>query len=216
MTPKIYNYHHQTGEFISESQADASPLEPGVILLPAFATTNKPPKTAAREVAIFSGGQWQVKPDWRGAALFSTTDGGTVRISEIGETPADVGATELPRPGPTHAWINGAWVMDSSLQAELATQEKAALIKTYEGALDVHLDSVAHAHRYTDRFTFALRAGYPGPYQAEGVSFAQWMDACNVQAFALLQRVLSGQETLPSLEAFISGLPVFVLPGSQG
>lgn len=216
MTSKIYNYHYQTGELTSEAPADESPLEPGAILIPSFATSIKPPNTAIREVAVFADTQWQVKVDWRGVKLFNTTDGSPVSIDEIGKTPADVSATELPRPSPAHAWKDGAWVIDPSLQADLAAQEQAALTKRYEGALDAHLDSVAHAHRYTDRFTFSLRAGYPGPYQTEAVAYAQWMDACNVQAFALLQRVLSGQETLPSLEAFISGLPVFVLPGSQG
>jgi hypothetical protein len=209
MTRTIYNYHPETGEIINESPADESPLEPGVILIPSFASAIKPPNTAIREVAVFADAQWQVKVDWRGVKLFSTYDGSSVSIEEIGKTPSDVSATELPRPGPAHAWKDDAWVIDPSLQAELAAQEQAALIKRYEGALDAHLDSVAHTHRYTDRFTFALRAGYPGPYQAEGVAYAQWMDACNVQAFSLLQRVLSGQEALPSLEAFIGALPTF-------
>lgn len=85
------------------------------------------------------------------------------------------------------------------------------IIAQYEAALDAHLDSVAHAHRYKDRFSFALRAGYPGPYHDEGAAFAAWMDTCNAQAFALLQSVQSGAAELPTIEAFISSLPEFVL-----
>lgn len=79
----------------------------------------------------------------------------------------------------------------------------------YEAALDAHLDAVARLYRYDNRFTFALRAAYPGPWQAEGAAFAQWMDACNAQAFALLQEVLAGQAPLPSLADFIAALPEF-------
>jgi len=90
------------------------------------------------------------------------------------------------------------------------TQEQE--IAKYEAALDAHLDSVAQQHRYRDRVTFSLRAGYPGPYQAEGIAFAQWMDACNVQAFTLLGKVLAHTAQLPTIEDFIAGLPVFVKP----
>ena len=88
----------------------------------------------------------------------------------------------------------------------------AQLIALYEGDLDLHLDTVARAHRYSDRFTFALRAGYPGPFQSEGIAFAQWMDACNAQAYQLLQDVQAGTAALPTVEAFIAALPVLVLP----
>lgn len=89
---------------------------------------------------------------------------------------------------------------------------QAHIIAQYETALDAHLDSTAQAHRYRDRVTFSLRAGYTGPYQAEGIAFAQWMDACNVQAFTLLQEVIAGTEDLPTIPQFIAGLPTFTLP----
>lgn len=82
-------------------------------------------------------------------------------------------------------------------------------IARYEAALDAHLDSVARQYRYDNRFTFALRAAYAGPWQSEGIAFAQWMDTCNAQSFALLQDVLAGQAALPSLADFIDDLPEF-------
>ena len=92
------------------------------------------------------------------------------------------------------------------------TPTQAEIIAKYESALDAHLDAVAKAHRYNDRFSFALRAGFVGPYQSEGIVFATWMDTCNVQAFALLQSVLDGTAELPTIEDFIAALPTFVLP----
>ena len=86
------------------------------------------------------------------------------------------------------------------------------LIAQYEAALDAHLDSVAKQHRYDNRVTFALRAGYPGPYQSAGLAYGSWMDDCNQKAFALLERVIAGTEDMPTKADFIDSLPIFVLP----
>ena len=84
---------------------------------------------------------------------------------------------------------------------------QAQVIRQYEMALDAHLDAVAQSHRYDNRFTFAMRAGYPGPWQADGIAFGTWMDTCNEQAFTLLQNVLAGTAELPTIEDFIAALP---------
>lgn len=89
---------------------------------------------------------------------------------------------------------------------------KEQVIKQYESALDAHLNAVAQSHRYDDRKTFALRAGYPGPYQAEGIAFAVWMDTCNVQAYGMLQSVLDGGKPMPTINEMIAALPEFILP----
>lgn len=103
--------------------------------------------------------------------------------------------------------VSGSW------PPPLAPAERlAAELSAFENALEAHLDAVAKAHRYNDRITFALRAGYAGPYQAEGAAYARWMDECNVLAFAVLQDVRSGKKELPELDDFIGALPPFVLP----
>lgn len=89
---------------------------------------------------------------------------------------------------------------------------QAEIVAQYESAIDAHIDSVAHQYRYQDRLSFATRAGYVGPYQSEAIAFAQWMDSCNVQAFALLESVIAGEIEMPSIEAFIGSLPEFILP----
>lgn len=81
------------------------------------------------------------------------------------------------------------------------------LTAQYETALDAHLDAVAQADRWRDRFTFAVRAGYANPWQAKAKAFGAWMDACNAQAYALLADVESGKAELPTVEDFIASLP---------
>jgi hypothetical protein len=218
MTNTIYNYSHQTGEYISQSKSDESPLELGVILIPAFSTPNAPPKTEMHQVAVYrstSGsipafhgdGEWMVLPDWRGISMFSTSDGGVIEITEISKTPADVGATEMPRPDASHRWSGEKWVFDQTLADEQAAVTLRNTIREYETELDKHLDAVAKLQRYDNRFTFALRAGYPGPFQEEGVKFAAWMDQCNASAYRLLADVQNGDRQMPSVGDFIAALP---------
>lgn len=66
---KIYNYHNQFGYFMNASEADESPLEPGVYLIPAFATEIAPPDDVPKDkVAIFDpeSNEWFITKDYRG------------------------------------------------------------------------------------------------------------------------------------------------------
>lgn len=56
---KIFNYDAFNGQFISETDADESPLEPGVFLIPAFATEIQPPEQEGYN-AHFIDGDWQL------------------------------------------------------------------------------------------------------------------------------------------------------------
>ena len=57
----IYNYHHETGVFVGTDVADPSPLEPGVFLVPANATTEAPPACGAGQQQVFRNAAWVVE-----------------------------------------------------------------------------------------------------------------------------------------------------------
>jgi len=86
----------------------------------------------------------------------------------------------------------------------------AQIVALYEQALDSHLDKAAQQDRWSNRFTFVARAGYPNRWQQEAIAFGTWMDSCNEHAYALLQQVAAGEVPMPSLEEFIAGLPEYV------
>jgi hypothetical protein len=62
MAKNIYNYHPETGVFVGTSLADPSPLEPGVFLIPAYATEVPPPAFGDGQEAVFNVGaqEWHV------------------------------------------------------------------------------------------------------------------------------------------------------------
>jgi hypothetical protein len=57
----IYHYNDQDGIYLASGVADESPLEPGVYLIPAFATTVEPPVFKDGERAVFSNEAWTVE-----------------------------------------------------------------------------------------------------------------------------------------------------------
>lgn len=98
-------------------------------------------------------------------------------------------------------------------QLPLSQEETIAILVTrYDTALTAYLDKVAAERRYDSRITCSLRAGYPGPYQAEGIAFATWMDTCLYTAYELLQQIQAGTAAIPTIEEFIASLPKLQWP----
>lgn len=81
-------------------------------------------------------------------------------------------------------------------------------VAVFTAALERYYDRVAQARRYDNRYTCALRAGYAGPFQAEGAAFAAWMDQCNAHAYGVMAAVQAGERAMPeSPAALVAELP---------
>jgi len=92
------------------------------------------------------------------------------------------------------------------LDAPLRVQNKIILDLTK--ALEDFYDSKAQEKKYDNRLTCTLRAGYAGPFQSEGISFAIWMDNCNAYAYQVMQDVLAEEREIPTSEELIVELPI--------
>ncbi|MHA6887222.1 phage tail protein [Ralstonia pseudosolanacearum] len=166
MTDNVFHYHPTTGEYAGSSPADHSPLEPGVVLVPAHATDQAPPTAGAREVAVFRDGGWSIEADWRGVALYSKTDGSTVTIADVGVTPAGVNATETARPSSAHVWTGGKWIEDAKLKDALLVELKQRLCDQLDAAADaVRLAVVGDPLRVVE---YQRAADEAQAYQAAG------------------------------------------------
>ena len=86
------------------------------------------------------------------------------------------------------------------------------IVDKYQRAHDEHLQAAAKARRYDSIHTAALRAGYAGPFQAQGVAYAQWMDDCNAAGYQIMAEVESGARGALSVAEYIDLLPILELP----
>lgn len=86
-------------------------------------------------------------------------------------------------------------------------------VQAITDAMTALFDSAAQSKHYDNRITCALRAGYPGPFQAEGIAFASWMDGQNAKAYLMLAQVQAGTMPMPeSVEAALALLDPMVWP----
>lgn len=120
--------------------------------------------------------------------------------------------TELPVPeynSQTHGcrFVDGGWLVEG-----VPGKSNDEIINELTAALEHHYDATARERRYDNRFTCALRAGYVGPFQAEGIAFAQWMDACNAYGYQVMTDCLSGTRVIPAAAELIAELPLIVWP----
>ena len=173
----IYHYHPASGEYTASTQAQMSPLERDVPLIPAHATTQAPPQAGTRQAAVFdaSAQKWQLVPDWRGVQLYSTVDGSEV-AAELGQTPADCAATDKHRPSEAHIWKAGKWALDAAKQAALDAASKAALAQNIDSAVAVvYAQHARFEVEYLEREKQALAykaAGYTGDVPVQVAAFA--------------------------------------------
>jgi len=82
---KIYNYDDFTKEFLQESKAILSPLEKDVFLIPANATTTKPPLKKDGFARCFISDKWEYIKDLRGQEYHTLEDGELLYIDYLGE-----------------------------------------------------------------------------------------------------------------------------------
>jgi hypothetical protein len=93
-----------------------------------------------------------------------------------------------------------------------AEQLEAEALARFISALESHYDTAAQSRRYDNRLTCALRAGYPGHFQAEGLAFAVWMDECNAYAYGQMALVQAGEREQPTPDELVAELPPMVWP----
>ena len=140
MSQTVYNYDPHTHIYTGESQADESPLEPGVFLIPAHATSQPPPGWIKAEGAAIppdayaalmagklerftSADEWECIDDVRGT--WYGADGQAVQIDDLD---ADVSAlTRTPPPDATYVLVKGKWKQcpDKAAAAKKAEMDMA-------------------------------------------------------------------------------------------
>lgn len=154
MAPRICNLAPSTGEFLSSSLADPSPLEPGVWLFPAHSCQLEPPEVGEGfvAVAVEDGKAWQIVADYRGALVYNTKTGEPQQWQELGDLP-DSYTAQAPETA-FDTWQEDKWVPDEAAIAEaarrtayrkqmLANQYATGRINTLQDAVSLDMASEA-------------------------------------------------------------------------
>lgn len=181
-----YLFHPTTREFVEEYSAQRSPLAPDELIVTEHHCLDAPPVVGVNEAAVRNAENtaWVVTPDFRSAVVYDAV-GGEVKVSTLGQLPPGL---SLISPPPT----------------------QAEQLKAIERRFEKHMDEVAQADGWDNRWTCAARAGYANPWQSKAIKFAQWMDACWMVAIQAQNDVVAGLRTIPTPDEAVLELPVMV------
>ena len=141
-------------------------------------------------------------------------------VHAVAEAPAPEAPIEQTVTEASPQLVDGVWTQQwevtqapPELVAQRVVAAKTAQVGAFIDALEAHYDAKARERRYDNRLTCALRAGYAGPFQAEGQAFAVWMDTCNAYAYTVLAQVEVAQRPAPATpQALVDELPALVWP----
>lgn len=124
---KVYNYNNQTGEFLSEEEAQRDPLEKEErYLIPSSATTTKPLQVGENEIAVFDGEKWAKKVDLRGKTYWNKETKEEFVIREIGdELSSDYTDKEPTSQEGYIVWNGSDWVIDEGIKQNLLKETES-------------------------------------------------------------------------------------------
>lgn len=120
-TKTVYNYNPDTGEYLGPETAYESPLEPGVYLIPAHATTIAPPEADDGRVAVFADGAWTLVEDHRGEVWYDTATQERHEIKTLGIVPE--AWTPLEPTDREAVWNGAAWEVPFAVLKERKRRE---------------------------------------------------------------------------------------------
>jgi hypothetical protein len=99
------------------------------------------------------------------------------------------------------------------LEYEPAPTAPEPTIADYEAAIQGVIDQQARAKQFRDGVTLASYAASTNPqWAAEAQAFIAWRDAVWAHAYATFAKVQSGQMQQPTIEGFLSEMPVISWP----
>jgi hypothetical protein len=197
-----YGYDPVTKVYTGEVFCQESPLEPGVYLIPAHATTTAPPALGENEAAVFENGAWKVVADYRGTTIYSKSDSRiTGTVEELGSDLPE-GWTMVAPPEGDKRYVmgsGGTWQEYQKTLDELAAE--------YDAAMEGYLVEARSLRGYTTREPSDYFNSTVERWRQDAADWIAFRDAVMTYAIGVRNDVLSGG-VVPTLDEFMSGMPV--------
>ncbi|MDR2308856.1 MAG: hypothetical protein LBE53_16890 [Paucimonas sp.] len=162
------------GLFTGITEADESPLEPGVFLVPGGCVETPPPLIPENKAAHWNGQAWSLVDYYQGLLVYSISTGEPLTVSGMGPIPA--GYT-VKKPGPDQVWKNGEWVDDiTAVLAKLYPEKVVEINAGCSRYIEAGFSSAAlgEPHHYSSaledqvNLTGLMFSGLDSPYPCIG------------------------------------------------
>lgn len=124
-TKTVYQTNPQ-GLYVGPLEAEQSPLEPGVFLIPGGCVLVPPPRDVPdSKAACWTGEAWELLDYFNGLIVYNTANREPLTLTGVGTIPS--GYT-TKKPGPDQIWKAGRWVNDLNTQLTKLYVQKLAEI----------------------------------------------------------------------------------------
>ncbi|RUT39789.1 hypothetical protein WG29040_05580 [Pseudomonas sp. PAMC 29040] len=126
-TRTVYQTNH-LGLYVGPVEAEESPMEPGVFLIPGGCVQVPPPTDIpALKAACWTGKRWQLLDYLNGLIVYNMATLEPLTLTGVGTIP-DGYTVQKPEPG--QIWKNGGWVDDLNTMLAKLYPQKLAEIKS--------------------------------------------------------------------------------------
>lgn len=124
-TTTVYQTNH-LGLFVGPVEAEESPMEPGVFLIPGGCVLTPPPTDIPEfKAACWNGKAWQLLDYFEGLIVYNTSTREPLTLTGVGPIP---NGYTVKRPEQDQIWKNGRWVDDLDTQLTKLHTLKLVLI----------------------------------------------------------------------------------------
>jgi hypothetical protein len=149
----IYHYNPINGEYLEQSEARESPLDPGEYLIPAHATATPPPNAAPGFAAVWIGESWETLEDHRGQTVYDRQTGRARVIDALGPVPEDV---TNDAPGMYQMWdsTEKAWTLDPAQASAAVRAERDRRIQDITWRIERYESETRQGQATTDDIAF--------------------------------------------------------------
>lgn len=149
MSRKIVYQTNHNGLYVGTVEAEESPLDPGVFLIPGGCVEVPPPVEIPEfKVARWDRKQWQLVDYFDGLIVYHTVTQSPRTL--IGIDPIPNGYT-LMKPEPGQVWKRGRWVDDLDMMLAKLHQQKLDMIKS---SCARHIESGFDSDALGDRYRY--------------------------------------------------------------
>lgn len=146
MTSKVVYQTNQLGLYVGPIEAEESPLDPGVFLIPAGCVLLPPPEAPQFKRAWWTGKTWQLLDYFEGLIVYNTSTREPLTLTGPGPIP---NGYTVKAPGPNQIWKNGKWVDDlDTMLAKLYPQKLEAINTGCAQFIESGFESDALGERY--------------------------------------------------------------------
>lgn len=203
---KIYNYHPETFELMSEGFADISPLSPNEFILPQFSTSIAPPEFDEHQIPVFINLEWVLIDDYRGEKVYDKQSLEEFSINTLGKIPDEFTVIEPPNKFCEWDDVQNTWIENTEKHLTFKVNE---LIFSIRDSAQQEINILDNSYPDFEKLTWQDQEREARAYLKDNSELTPTISAIaqarNIDLFDLANKIVNKADDYRSMAAAIIG-----------